>query len=122
MLKKGSKLYSIINFKCPRCNEGRIFETTTFSFRKPFDMNESCPSCGLNYTPEPGFYYGSMFLSYIWTAWLFLCFGFLFRWVLKFSLINTMILLVTIAGILFVWIFRISRVMYLSFHVKYQGK
>jgi uncharacterized integral membrane protein len=33
-----------------------------------------------------------------------------------------MILLVAIAGILFVWIFRISRVMYLSFHVKYQGK
>lgn len=112
----------MLYFKCPRCHEGRMFTTTTFSFRQPFDMMEKCPVCGLNYTPEPGFYYGSMFLSYIWTAWVFLLSGFLFHWVLKLSLIQTMILLVAIAGILFVWIFRISRVMYLGFHVRYEGK
>ena len=33
MFKKGSKLYSILNNKCPKCNEGDFF-VTGFSPRK----------------------------------------------------------------------------------------
>ena len=33
-LKKGSKLYSIVYNKCPRCHKGDMYDTSTFSFRR----------------------------------------------------------------------------------------
>jgi len=82
IFKKGQKGYSIFNFKCPRCHEGDLFETETFSFQKSFDMHDKCPHCNLNYMPEPGFYYGAMFISYIFMG--FFCIGFVmfFHWLL----------------------------------------
>jgi len=65
MFKKGSKAYSIFALKCPRCHEGEMFETGSWSFVKSFDMLHRCPKCNLNYYPEPGYYYGAMFISYL---------------------------------------------------------
>ena len=31
-------------------------------------MNESCTTCGTRLTPEPGFYYGALFISYGFTV------------------------------------------------------
>lgn len=119
MCKKGSKSYSIFYLKCPRCHEGEMFESGSYSFVKPFDMLERCPKCDLNYFPEPGYYYGSMFISYIWTAFFCLFFmGIFFFWLgidqnvawgmlISFMLIN------------FVYIFRISRLMWININVKY---
>jgi uncharacterized protein (DUF983 family) len=28
------------------------------------DLHEQCPRCGLKYEPEPGFYYGAMYVAY----------------------------------------------------------
>ncbi|MFZ1705796.1 MAG: DUF983 domain-containing protein, partial [Saprospiraceae bacterium] len=39
---------------------------------KPLEMPEKCPSCGQLYQPEPGFYFGAMFLSYILSGFFFL--------------------------------------------------
>ena len=85
MCSKGSKAYSIFYLKCPRCHEGGTFETGSWSFVKPVDMLQRCPKCDLNYWPEPGYYYGAMFISYIWTAWFCLLFVALFNWGLGFS-------------------------------------
>ena len=41
-------------------------------------MNESCPICGRTFFPEPGFYFGAMYVSFAFTValmtavWLFL--------------------------------------------------
>ena len=65
MLKKGSKLYSVINRKCPHCHEGDFFVT-----RNPYDLShtgdllEACSVCRRKFEPEPGFYYGGMYVSY----------------------------------------------------------
>lgn len=120
LFKKGTKAYSIFNMKCPRCHEGDLFETPTFSFQKSFDMPQKCPVCDQPYFLEPGFYYGAMFISYIITGWfalilvgvLILVFG--MQWQLAFG-----IMVVTMA-ILFVWFFRISRAIYINLNVKYQ--
>lgn len=119
ILKKGSKLFSIWNMKCPRCNEGDLFETGSFSFQKPFDMPKRCPACNQNYMPEPGFYYGSMFISYILTGWFSLFFAMFFHWILDWGLFSTFALLIFILGIFFVWIFRFSRSIWISVNVKY---
>jgi hypothetical protein len=96
-----------------------MFETGSYSFVKPFDMLERCPKCDLNYFPEPGYYYGAMFISYIWTG--FFCL--LFMGVLFFGLdLDQNLcwgLLITFMTINFVYIFRVSRLMWININVKY---
>ncbi len=43
--------------RCPACGEGRIFAGT-------FRMNELCPSCGLPFSREEGYFTGAMYISY----------------------------------------------------------
>lgn len=65
MLGKGSKLYSIAKLKCPRCHEGDLFvNNSLLSWRKMSQMQDHCPVCQQIYEPEPGYYYGAMFVSY----------------------------------------------------------
>lgn len=119
IFKKGSKAYSIFNLKCPRCQEGELFESGSFSFNKPFDMHKECPECNLNYMPEPGYYYGAMFISYIFMGWF--CIGFVafFHWVLGWSTAASFGLLIGVCAIFFVSIFRLARSIWISINTKY---
>jgi len=119
IFKKGTKAYSIFSLKCPRCHEGDTFLTGSWSFVKPFYMHERCPKCNLNYWPEPGYYYGAMFISYTWTGMFCLMFVALFHWVLGWSQAVSFTLLVIFLVINYVYIFRISRLMWLNLNVKY---
>jgi uncharacterized protein (DUF983 family) len=122
LFKKGTQGYSIFQMKCPRCREGDLFPTSTFSFSQPFDMHKRCPHCEQTYTPEPGFYYGAMFISYIFTG------------VFSLVLLGTLILgfkvsigaafgvLILLCIILFVWFFRISRSIWINMRVRYNPK
>ncbi len=47
--------------RCPRCGEGRLFAGW-------FTMNERCEHCGLQYEREPGYFLGSSYINYGWTA------------------------------------------------------
>lgn len=65
MLGKGSKLYSIAKLKCARCHEGDLFENNSLlSWNKFSQMKDHCLVCHQVYEPEPGYYYGAMFVSY----------------------------------------------------------
>ena len=122
IIKKGSKAYSIFALKCPRCHEGEMFETGSWSFKKSFDMLERCPHCDLNYFPEPGYYYGAMFISYIWSGWFSLLFVAFFHWYVGWSIDAAFGLLLLFLAINFVYIFRVSRLMWLNINVKYNPK
>jgi uncharacterized protein (DUF983 family) len=50
-------LWAILHLRCPRCHEGRIFRGT-------FAMNDPCPTCGLIFQREEGFFLGAMYISY----------------------------------------------------------
>ena len=64
-MKKGTKLYSIFNGTCPQCHEEKMFKSNNpYKLKTIFDMHENCPNCGQKFTPEPGFYYGAMYVSY----------------------------------------------------------
>ena len=119
LFKKGTRSYSIFNMKCPRCQEGDLFETSTFSFQKPFDMPEKCDHCGQSYLPAPGFYYGSMFISYIVMGWFCILFIAFFHWYLGWSTATSFGLLIVVYAIFFVWIFRMARSVWISFNIKY---
>jgi uncharacterized protein (DUF983 family) len=65
MFKKGTKLYSILNGKCPRCNEGAFFKyNVTFNPSKVTKLHENCSKCNLKYMLEPSFFYGAMYVNY----------------------------------------------------------
>ena len=82
-------------------------------------MRDKCEHCAQSFMPAPGFYYGSMFLSYIFVGWF--CIGFiaLFHWVWDWGLNASFALLILVCGILYGWIFRTSRSLWLSLNVKY---
>ncbi len=119
LFKKGSKAYSIFNLKCPRCQEGETFETGSWSFVRPFEMLPRCPECNLNYFPEPGYYYGAMFISYIVSGIFSLLFVGFIIWVLDYSQTVAFTLLSVLLVINFVYIFRISRLVWINVNVKY---
>lgn len=60
MFKKGSKLYSIFNDKCPHCQEGKFFEGSFFKATP----KEKCDVCSKKFSKEPGFYQGSYYVVY----------------------------------------------------------
>ncbi|UPQ79871.1 DUF983 domain-containing protein [Flavobacterium azooxidireducens] len=65
MLKKGSKLNSILTGSCPKCHEESMYlEKNPFKMGKIFEMHETCSHCGTRYKMEPSFFYGAMYVSY----------------------------------------------------------
>lgn len=60
-----SKAYSIFRYKCPHCHEGEFFvDRNPYHLSTAGDVLERCPVCNRRYTPEPGFYYGGMYVAY----------------------------------------------------------
>lgn len=65
MLKKGSKLYSILTGTCPRCHGDYMYvNKNPFNLLQNLKMREHCKSCGLRYQIEPSFFFGAMYVSY----------------------------------------------------------
>jgi len=65
MLKKGSKLNSILTGTCPRCQEESMYvDQNPYHLKDIYSMHENCGHCGLHYKIEPSFFYGAMYVSY----------------------------------------------------------
>jgi uncharacterized protein (DUF983 family) len=63
-MKKGSKLYSIVTMTCPQCQESHMMVGNPYRFSTMGEVKDKCEVCGLDLKPEPGFYYGAMYVSY----------------------------------------------------------
>lgn len=117
---KGTKLYSIVANKCPRCQEGDFFIYKNPYNLKKFDkMNISCPVCHESFEKEPGFYQGAMYVNYAlsiaagvsWFILVYIFYGFdpaIF--VISFSVVLVLLLPL---------MFRIGRLLWINFFVKY---
>lgn len=65
MLKKGSKLYSILTGTCPRCHQESMYkDSNPLNLANIYKMHDNCSHCGLHYKIEPSFFYGAMYVSY----------------------------------------------------------
>ncbi|OAV45616.1 DUF983 domain-containing protein [Lewinella sp. 4G2] len=111
---------SVFRMTCPRCRRGDLFPTSSFSLRLPFKQYEHCPKCGQNYFPEPGFYYGAMFISYIGSGFFSLGFVMLLHWVLGVGFAMSFLFLLLWGTLFFVWWFRLSRSLYFHIVQKYR--
>ena len=111
-------LSAMWQYKCPKCRQSKIF-TEPFSFSKPLDMPRECPHCGQRFEPEPGFYFGAMFLSYILSGWILLLPTLLLVFYFKWSVIGAISLTIFLAALIYFRLLRGSRSLWLHFNVKY---
>src|SRR5438445_2130208 len=60
---------SVCKQKCSRCRKGDMFQTKRLYNLKQFmKMNTRCPACGQLLEIEPGFYFGTSYVSYMLTV------------------------------------------------------
>jgi hypothetical protein len=122
---KPNYFWSILTMKCPRCRRGPMFKNNNpWDLRKVFDMPVRCPECRQPFELEPGFWYGTAYVSYALSVALSVS-SFVAWYVLigmstkdnRFFIwlgINVFLLI-----FLQPWLMRLSRVIYLYFFVKY---
>lgn len=112
---KGTKLYSIIHCKCPKCMEGDLFiHRSAYTLKGMFDMPDRCPVCGQDFQIEPGFYLGAMWVSYpivIAMIIAFIAFG---HWVLGLHMMASFLFATVILVLLSPPLIRYSRAAYLN--------
>ncbi|WP_338647443.1 DUF983 domain-containing protein [Flavobacterium sp. KS-LB2] len=123
MLKKGSKLYSILTGTCPKCqNESMYLDKNPLHFNKILKMHENCSHCGLKYQIEPSFFYGAMYVSYGLNVAVgiaaFIVSFILFGSSLKVAFIAIIVSLI----LLFPFVLRWSRNIYINMFVSYDPK
>lgn len=116
---------SVLKMKCPNCRTGNMFTNkSVFPLGKMLEMPEKCKHCGQPMELEPGFYYGTGYVSYGLTVAL-LAAVFVAYWILvglsytDNSIFIALGIAVGACLILQPWIMRISRVLYLYLFVKY---
>ena len=123
--KPGSYLASALGCRCPRCRQGRLFKNSvSISLKKNMAMFKNCTICGQPTEKEPGFYYGTGYVSYAlavaisitsFVAWYVLI-GMsvkdnrFFIWIGS----NAVLLI-----LLQPWLMRLSRSIWISWFVKY---
>ena len=84
-----------------------------------YKMHKNCPVCGQNFEPEPGYYYGAMFISYILTGWLFLSVGLTLVFVFDWGMGATFLLVAILALLVHTFFFRLSRSIWIHLFIKY---
>ena len=118
---KGSKLFSIFRSRCPRCQEGEVFEERNpYKLGKLFKMHDNCSHCGLNYELEPNFFYGAMYVSYAFSVALFVATYILMNIFMDPEIEDIIIALALVVVILAPAVLRLSRMTWLNFFVKYE--
>ena len=65
-----STALALLDLRCPRCHQGKLFSHRAYS-TKFAEMPAHCPVCNVAYEPEPGFYWGAMFVSYGFSVAIF---------------------------------------------------
>jgi uncharacterized protein (DUF983 family) len=123
--RKPGMLISIFKHLCPRCRTGNMF-----IYNNPYKLNgfmkmpERCQVCGQPIDLEPGFYYGTSYVSYALSIMICVITFILWWIIIGFSLKDSRffwwmgvnaVILVLIQPVLM----RLSRTIWLYFFVKY---
>ena len=124
-MKRGTKLYSILRLKCPRCQIGNLFNNPgLFVFSRILEMPDKCPHCKQDFKLEPGYYTAALWISYPIVLIIFIpliilgfsldSFNGFFRYVYP--------LIVLFSFFLQIPLMRISRAVLLNMSVDYSTK
>ncbi len=121
-------LWSLFTLRCPRCRRGSMFSHKN-AYKKLnlsyiLDMPDACPVCHQKFDLEPGFWYGTGYVSYAVVV-LFSAITFIAWWIIigismnDNRVVGWLIFNAILIIVLQPWFMRFSRTLYLAFFVKY---
>lgn len=107
------ELLPVLEGKCPHCKKGSIFKYPLKNLYHYSVMNSSCDHCHVTFQPEPGFYFGALYISYAFNVAFFISISILLSitirpqvWVYVFAIIFCSVIFIPIS-------FRYSRILFL---------
>lgn len=121
-------LWSIVTLRCPRCRRGDLFKNKSpykkITISHMVGMHHRCPVCHQKFNLEPGFWFGTIYVSYA-IAVLISTISFFCWWlvvgistsdnrILYWLMFNSILII-----LLEPWLMRLSRAAYLYFFIKY---
>lgn len=120
MIKKGTKLYSILTGTCPKCQQESMYKTKNpYYLPDVLKINEECSHCHTKYRIEPSFFYGSMYVSYA----VGIAFGvaaFVISYLFLGSTLKTAFIAIVVTLVVFYpIIMRLSRNIWINFFISY---
>jgi len=120
MLKKGSKLYSILTGSCPKCHEESMYlNENPYNLMDIYKMHENCSHCKTKYKIEPSFFYGAMYVSYA-VGIAFAVAAFIISYIFLNSNLKTAFVVIIITQILLMpFTMRVSRNIWINFFIHY---
>lgn len=119
-------IQSVLSNKCPHCRKGNLFtDSNPYRLKTNIQMPERCPVCGQRFELQPGFYFGTGYVSYGLSVVL-MGVGFLL-WHLIFGLSvkdNSVVWCLSVNIILLIILQpvlqRLARSIWIAFFVKYE--
>lgn len=118
----------MLTMRCPRCRKGKLFRNySAYNFKHTLDMHEECPVCKQATELEPGFYYGTGYVSYALSVALIVAWFVAWAVTIGFSASDNRIFWCLGFCIAFLlglqpWLMRLSRTIYLYFFVRYDAE
>ena len=121
-------LWSLLTMRCPRCRRGDMFlkknAYSSLRLSRILGMPEKCAVCKQRFDLEPGFWYGTGFISYGLAVLLSAITFIIWFLVVGVSWHDNRVFWWLGANAVFLvliqpWLMRISRVIYLYIFVKY---
>ncbi len=124
LLDHNSILKSIYQCKCPRCHQGDMFLKGQFFNPAKFSvMNKNCSHFGQSFEPEPGYYFGAMFISYGINTVLFISVWVALALYNEDYSLTLLLTLLGVAAIVFLpFIYRISRSVWIAIFVPFEER
>ncbi|TBX69603.1 DUF983 domain-containing protein [Flavobacterium silvisoli] len=120
MLKKGSKLNSILTGSCPRCQEESMYvDPNPYHLKNIYTMHEECSHCKLRYQIEPSFFYGAMYVSYALTVAIGVTAFIISHVFIGLELLHSFVAIILALFILMPVTARLARNIYINIFVHY---
>lgn len=125
---KPSFLWSLLTLRCPRCRRGPVFKHKNpykkLNLDYMLESYDDCVCCGQWYRLEPGFWFGTSYVSYVLMV-ATSAVSFLMWWLIigiapqTWKLVSWLVFNALILFALQPYTMRLSRIIFLSMFVKY---
>jgi len=121
MFKKGTKLFSVVNGKCPKCQEGNFFKYGfTFNPSKITKLHDNCSHCNLKYMIEPSFFYGAMYINYGITVAISVAVFVIAKLGFELDLLQSFLMVLAALIVLAPINLRLSRILWINMFVNFK--
>jgi hypothetical protein len=120
MLKKGSKLYSILTGSCPKCHQESMYlDKNPYNVGNLYKMHQNCSHCNFKYLVEPSFFYGAMYVSYGLTVGIGIVIFVILNFFIELNANKSLLAIIIGIVILMPITARLARNIYINMFVSY---